>query len=169
MPMAGKVKTWVWVLVGIAVVGVLFVIASAAIGFYVFSQHVDTRKVTASTATAEFDKVRARFSGTKPLIELDERGDLLRTNTDRAAPANPRPLEGLHVMAFDPDDGGFVQLRIPFWLLRMQPDNAKIDLGGQRVDLEDLKLTVQDLERFGPALVLDQKSRGGDRVLVWTQ
>jgi hypothetical protein len=72
-------------------------------------------------------------------------------------------------MAFDPDDGGFVQLRIPFWLLRMQPDNAKIDLGGQRVDLEDLKLTVQDLERFGPALVLDQKNRGGDRVLVWTQ
>ena len=167
--MAGRVKTWVWVLVGIAVVGVLFVIASAAVGFYFFSQHIDTRTVTASTATTEFDKVRARFTGTKPLIELDERGDLLRTNTDRALPARPTELEALHIMAFDPDDGGFVQLRIPFWLLRMQPDNAKIDLGGQRVDLEDLKLTVQDLERFGPALVLDQKSRGGDRVLVWTQ
>jgi hypothetical protein len=167
--MASRVKTWVWVLVGIAAVGVLFVIASAAVGFYVFSQHVETRKVTDSTASAEFDKVRARFSGTKPLIELDERGDLLRTNTDRQLPQNSRPLEGLHIMAFDPDDGGFVQLRIPFWLLRMQPGNAKIDLGGQRVDLEDLKLTVEDLERFGPALVLDQKSRGGDRVLVWTQ
>lgn len=167
--MAGKVKTWVWVLVGIAVTGVLFVIAGAAVGFYFFSQHIDTRKVTASTATEEFDKVRSRFTGTKPLIELDERGDLLRTNTDRPLPARPQELEALHIMAFDPDDGGFVQLRIPFWLLRMQPDNAKIDLGGQRVDLEDLKLTVQDLERFGPALVLDQKSRGGDRVLVWTQ
>jgi hypothetical protein len=167
--MAGKVKTWVWVLVGIAVIGVLFVIASAAVGFYFFSQHIDTRTVTASTATAEFDKVRARFTGTKPLIELDERGDLLRTNTDRAVPGRPTELDALHIMAFDPDDGGFVQLRIPFWLLRMQPDNARIDLGGQRVDLEDLKLTVQDLERFGPALVLDQRNRGGDRVLVWTQ
>ncbi len=167
--MAGKVKTWVWVVVGIAVLGVLFVIASAAVGFYFFSQHIDTRTVTASTATAEFDKVRARFTGTKPLIELDERGDLLRTNTDRAVPARPAELDALHIMAFDPDDGGFVQLRIPFWLLRMQPDNARIDLGGQRVDLEDLKLTVQDLERFGPALVLDQRNRGGDRVLVWTQ
>jgi hypothetical protein len=166
--MAGKVKTWVWVVVGIFVVGILFVIASAAVGFYFFSQHIDTRKVTASTATEEFDRVRARFTGTRPLIELDERGDLLRTNTDRPVPDHPRPLEGLHILAFDPDDGGLVQLRIPFWLLRMQPNNAKIDLGGHRMDLEDLKLTVEDLERFGPALVLDQKNRGGDRVLVWT-
>jgi hypothetical protein len=167
--MAGKVKTWVWVLVGIAVVCVLFLIASAAVGFYFFSQHMDTRKVTASTATAEFDKVRAQFTGSKPLIELDERGDLLRTNTDRPLPTDPRPLEALHIMAYDPDDGGLVQFKIPFWILRMQPDNAKIDLGGQRVDLEDLKLTVDDLERFGPAMVLDQRSRGGDRVLVWTR
>lgn len=167
--MAGKVKTWVWVVVGIFVVGILFVIASAAVGFYFFSQHIDTRKVTASTATEEFDRVRARFTGTRPLIELDERGDLLRTNTDRAVPDRPQALEALHILAFDPDDGGLVQLRIPFWLLRMQPNNARIDLGGQHMDLEDLKLTVEDLERFGPALVLDQKSRGGDRVLVWTQ
>jgi hypothetical protein len=37
------------------------------------------------------------------------------------------------------------------------------------VNLEDLKLTVKDLERYGPSLVLDQRSRGGDRVLVWTE
>jgi hypothetical protein len=37
------------------------------------------------------------------------------------------------------------------------------------VRLEDLKLSVEDLERYGPSLVLDQTNAGGDRVLVWSQ
>jgi hypothetical protein len=37
------------------------------------------------------------------------------------------------------------------------------------MDLEDLKLTVDDLERFGPILIVDHTGRDGDRVLVWTQ
>jgi hypothetical protein len=51
----------------------------------------------------------------------------------------------------------------------MKTNDARIDFGGNRVDLEDLKLTVEDLERFGPTLILDQKNEGGDRVLVWSQ
>jgi hypothetical protein len=47
--------------------------------------------------------------------------------------------------------------------------NTRIDLGGRRMDLEELKLTVEDLERFGPTLVLDQTNAGGDRVLIWSQ
>jgi hypothetical protein len=35
--------------------------------------------------------------------------------------------------------------------------------------LEELKLTVADLDRLGPSLVLDQANEGGDRVLVWSQ
>ena len=48
-------------------------------------------------------------------------------------------------------------------------NGATIDFGGNKMDLEDLKLTVEDLERFGPTLILDQKNEGGDRVLVWSQ
>ena len=29
--------------------------------------------------------------------------------------------------------------------------------------------TVEDLERFGPTLILDHKERDGERVLVWSQ
>ena len=37
------------------------------------------------------------------------------------------------------------------------------------MDLEDLKLTVEDLERFGPTLIVDHRSTSGERVLVWSQ
>lgn len=167
--MAVKVKTWIWVVVGIVVAGILLVIALAGAGLYFFSQNIKARTVTTETATTEFEAVRARFTGHKALIELDERGNLLRSNTDRPVSGNPKSPETLYVMAFDPDDGSLVRVTVPFWLLRMKMKGTRIDLGGSRMDLEDLKLTVEDLERFGPTLVLDQKNERGDRVLVWSQ
>ena len=167
--MAVKVKTWVWVIVGIVVAGILLVIAMAGAGLYFFSQNIKARTVSAATATSEFDAVRSQFTGQKALIELDERGNFLRSNTDRPSPQNPKTPEKLYVLAFDPDDGSLVRVTIPFWLLRMKMKGATIDFGGRNMDLEDLKLTVEDLERFGPTLVLDQRNDGGDRVLVWSQ
>jgi hypothetical protein len=40
--MAGKVKTWVWVVLAIVVIGVLAIVAMAGIGLYILSQHIDT-------------------------------------------------------------------------------------------------------------------------------
>lgn len=167
--MAVKVKTWIWVIVGIAGVGILCVIAMAAAGIYYFTQNIEARKATPAVAASEFDAVRERFRGQKPLIELDERGRFLRSNTDRPAPDNPKRPEHLYVLAFDPDDEGLVKVTIPFWLLRLKTGNSRIDFGSGGVDFEDLKLSVEDLERFGPTLILDQTNRGGDRVLVWSQ
>lgn len=167
--MAVKVKTWIWIVVGIVAFGILCVIAMAGAGFYYLRQNIDARTVSSATAADEFERVRRQFVGQKALIELDERGDVLRANTDRPTPANAKRPEKLYVLAFDPDDGGLVRLSIPFWLLRMKADNAPIDLGRNRMDLEDLKLTVEDLDRFGPCLILDQTNHGGDRILVWSQ
>ena len=167
--MAVKVKTWVWIIVSIVVVGVLFVIAMAGAGLYFFSQHISARNVSATTAATEFDSIRSQFTGQKALIELDERGNFLRSNTDRPTPANSRIPEKLYVLAFDPDDGSLVRVTIPFWLLRLKMKGAAIDFGDRSMELEDLKLTVEDLERVGPTLVLDQVNDGGDRVLVWSQ
>jgi hypothetical protein len=167
--MAGKVKTWVWVVVGIAVVCILGVVALAGVGLYFFTQHIDTRSVSPTVAAQDFDEVRKRFDSQKPLIELDERGRFLRANPDRHGQSNIRAPENLYVLAFDPDDGRIVRVTIPFWLLRMKAGGTTIDFNGNRMDLEDLKLTVEDLERFGPTLIVDHRETTGDRVLVWSQ
>ena len=167
--MAGKVKTWVWVVLAIIVIGVLGVIAMAGIGLYFFSQHIDTKAASPAVAAHDFEQVTVRFTGQKPLIELDEHGRYLRSHTDRQPNPNAKSPDELHVMAFDPDDGRIVRVNIPFWLLRMQMGGAAIDLNGNRFDLEDMKLTVEDLERFGPTLIVDHRSTSGERVLVWSQ
>jgi hypothetical protein len=159
--MAGKVKTWVWVVLGIVVIGVLAVIAMAGVGLYLFSQHVNTRAASPANAAREFEQVKTRFGDQKPLIELDDHGRYLRSLTDRTPPIN--------VLAFDPDDGRIVRVSIPFWIVRMKMRGATIDLNGNHMNLEDLKLTAEDLERFGPTLIVDHKNTTGERVLVWSQ
>lgn len=171
--MAGKVRTWVWVVAGVVVLGILGVVAMAAAGLYFFSQHFDTREATPATAAREFDEIRAKFEGRKPLIELDDRGRLVRSNYQIPVEAHVERPHTLHVLAFEPDarrgEGRIVGVQIPLWLLRFRAGNTTIDLNGERMELEDLKLTVEDLERLGPALIVDHTATGGDRVLVWTQ
>jgi hypothetical protein len=167
--MAGKVKTWVWVVLGIVVVGILCVIAVAGVGLYFFSQHVQTRTASPTNAAREFEQVETRFTGQKPLIELDNRGHYLRANTDRNPPAHAKVPDALNVLAFDPENGRIVRISIPFWLLRMKMRGTTVDFNGRKMDLEDLKLTVEDLERFGPTLIVDHKNATGERVLVWSQ
>ena len=167
--MAGKVKTWVWVVVGIAVFCVLALVAVVGGAFFYMSRHIQTKAATPASAAREFEAVRAGFAGQRPLIELDRNGRFLRANTDRPAPAHAPVPDQLRVLAFDPSDGRMVQVSVPFWLLRMKSHNATIDLNGSRMDLEDLRLTIQDLERQGPALIVDHQAPDGDRVLVWSR
>ena len=166
--MAGKLKTWVWILIGVAVVCVLGLVAIAGIGFYFVSQHIETKAATPASAAREFEAVKSGFQGQTPLIELDRRGRFLRAHTDRPAPISADVPSQLHLLAFDPSDGRIVRFSLPFWLLRMKP-HATIDLNGNRMDLEDLRLTVDDLERYGPTLIVDHLAPEGERVLVWSR
>jgi hypothetical protein len=167
--MAGKVKTWVWVVVAVAVLTVLGFIAVAGAGFYYFSRHIETRAASPARAAEDFDRISSRFTGQKPLIELDEHGRYLRSNTDRQAAPGVKTPTALHVMAFDTNERRLVEVNVPFWILRLKMGGRAITFNGTSMELEDLKLSVQDLERYGPALVVDHQTRDGQRVLVWSE
>ena len=165
--MAGKVKTWVWVVVGIVVLCMLGVVAVAAAGLWFVKSHVDIRQTTTTAASEDFRTVLTRFANQKALIELDEHGNFVHANVDR--PSSPTRPQSLNIMAFDARDERVVRMELPFWLLRLKMRGTRIDVGGNNVDLAKLRLTVEDLERFGPTLILDQKDSDGTRVLVWSQ
>jgi hypothetical protein len=165
--MAGKVKTWVWVVVGIVVVGILGLVSLAAAGLWFAKTHIDVRSASAAVVATDFEKVRERFANQKPLIELDERGHFLRANGNR--PAGEHRPNSLNIMAFDPDEGRVVRMDIPFWLLRLKMGGTRIGLGNDSIDLHDMRITIEDLERYGPTLIVDHKGRDGERVLVWSQ
>jgi hypothetical protein len=166
--MAGKIKTWVWVVGGIVAVGILCVIAMAAVGLWFVRSHVDIRPASTAAVTDEFQTIRARFPNQRPLIELDDRGNVFHANTDR--PAGTQQVQSLNIMAFDPDDEKVVKMDLPFWLVRLKMGGTRFEVGrGNNIDLANLHLTVEDLERYGPTLILDHKKSDGSRVLIWSQ
>jgi hypothetical protein len=166
---AGKVKPWIWVVLGVVVVVVLGIVAVAGVGFYFLSRNIQTETASTTGAAQEFEQVRNRFAGDEPLIELDDRGRVLGARTGRAAaPGAPTPSH-LHLLAFDPANQRIVRFRLPFWMLRLRPGATTIDLNGERLNLADLRLSIEDLERYGPSLLLDHQADDGERVLVWTQ
>ena len=167
--MAVKVKTWVWIVVAIVVVGILGLIAVAGLGFYFASQHFETRAASPASAAKDFAEIRARFTGQPPLIELDDRGHFVRANKTRPAPPQVKTPDNLYVLAYDADEGRLVRLTIPFWLLRLKTGGQSIDFNGRHMDLEDLKLSVEDLERYGPTLIAEHKAPDGSHVIVWSQ
>ena len=162
-----KVKTWVWVVVGVIALGILCIVAMAAAGLWFVRSHVDVKQTTSAAATNDFETVRARFTGQTPLIELDEHGEFVQANTDRPN-GSVRP-QTLNVMAFDANDEKVVRMELPFWLLRLKSGGSRFSMNGESVDLAKMHLTVEDLERYGPTLILDHKDRRGSHVLVWTQ
>jgi len=119
--------------------------------------------------SAAFERERARFAGQQALIELrDEHNAVVH----RRIGSSSTELRTLRVLAFDARAGKLVRVSVPFWLLRMMP-GKRFNLGrdqGIDFDTDRMHLTVEDLERAGPGLVLDGKDpRGGGLVLVWTE
>jgi hypothetical protein len=166
-------KTWISVL--IAAVIVVGMLAAAAVGgtAYFFHNHIHTQNAETADAAKAFEAARGRFAGQPPLIEM-RRGDeepvlhkeLLKGDT----PA--RPLETLRVLAYDPDEEKLVRISIPMWLLRLAPSTKRMSFlsdNGIDFDSERVRLTLEDLERRGPGLILDHKDRRGSLVLVWTE
>jgi hypothetical protein len=163
-----RVKTWVWVVIGVVAVGILCVIALAAAGIWFVRTHINVQPTTVAAATSDFQTVRDRFATQTPLIELDDHGNFVHANTDR--PNGTTRPEALAIMAFDSRDERVVRMDIPFWLLRLKTRGTRINVGGNgNIDLAKLRLTVEDLERFGPTLIVDHRDADGSRVLVWTE
>src|SRR5258708_24777936 len=120
--MAGKVKPWVWIVVGIVVCGILGVIAMAAAGLWFLKSHVDIRTTTVAAATEDFQAIRQRFAAQKPLIELDERGRFLRANTER--PAGTERPQTLNIIAFEPREATVLRMQLQLCLLRLEAGSA---------------------------------------------
>jgi len=161
-----KSRKTLWIVLGVIGFILLCIIAFAAFGLYFVSRNLDMEQATPVEASRAFEEVRARFKE-EPIISVDGDRNVTLARRPPDQPAAQKP-ETMHVMAFDSDDSRIVRVTIPFWMLRL--GREKIRLGrGSDLQLEDLHLTAEELERYGPALLMDHRGSSGERVIVWTQ
>lgn len=152
------------------IIGLVCLLAIVGIGSaaWLFMRSFDVGKADAATASQEFDGIRARFGDTVPLIEFRDE-DPVVTRKPPAGATGGR-LTTMHVLAWDSEDDDFVRVDLPFWLLRLKSGPIDVMSDMSRTGTGDLGITVDELERHGPTLVLDhQVTRDGSRVLIWTE
>lgn len=157
-------RRWAPIVFGIAVFVVFVVFGLALFGFTWVRDHLTIESTSAATAESAFDEVRRRYAAKVPLLEM-EGSVVLRRNPP--APDAPRTtLTTLHVLAWDGREGTLARFEVPFWLLRLK--ETPIRFGTYAIGLDELQIsmTVADLERYGPGVVLDV-DRDGERAMLW--
>jgi hypothetical protein len=164
-------KTWVSVLIAaVIIVGVLAVSAVGGTAYFIY-RHVHTQFTPTENADRQFAAARARFAGQRPLIEIrkDDEPIVNRDMIPKTMPA--AKLETLRVLAYDTRANKLVNVSIPMWLLRMAPSNKFSFMKDNGIDFDSdrVHITLDDVERRGPGLLLDQADRRGSQVLVWTE
>lgn len=164
-------RTWISIIVAaVIIVGILAVSAVGGTAYFIY-RHVHTQFTPVENADRQFADARARFAGQQPLIEM-RKGDepfLHREVIPKEMPA--AKLDTLRVLAYDTRANKLVNVSIPMWLLRMAPSNKFSFMKDNGIDFDSdrMHISLDDLERRGPGLILDQADRRGSQVLVWAE
>lgn len=160
-----------WIPIAIGVVVLLFFIAVGAVIFAVSyaREHLQISTTSETDAMRAFDDVRAKFPG-RPLIEVKD-GEPASVGDRSSEAASKAELTTLHVLAWDPDEDHLVRVEVPFWLLRMKSGPISFSNYANGLRNDRVRLTVEDIERHGPGIVVDVsdmgRGPGRGRALVW--
>jgi hypothetical protein len=171
-----RTRGCLWTALGVALLLVMVGGALVVGGGYWFYRQVAPQSETVDQAAAarEFEAVRRRFGGRGPVFDFEESGPgraTVRLRPGAERPETPRPIASIRVLVYNPREGALVRFSIPFWAVRFAPD-GKITIGEDGRIVEGgtgTPFTVEELERFGPSLLVDDTDADGEQILVWTE
>jgi hypothetical protein len=148
--------------VGLAV---LAFAAFAGMSSYVVLRHMEMRSGTEAEAVREFDEIKKRFAGRQPLVEMT--GPQARDiRINRLVHPQGLRAKTLYVVTWSADDDRVLRTDVPLWLMRFSTLNILSSLG---VAPDQFRLTVVEIERYGPGLVVDYRRPAQTHVLIWVE
>jgi hypothetical protein len=160
--------TWSGVLAAAGTTVVTLIIAGA--GFF-FHNH-RSEKASAQTAEAEFQRLLSRFAGQSPLLDMSERRPTVDVNSSRCG----GPLHSFHAVIFDTrGDHRIVRIKVPYGIARLFGRSSFRWLGeltfldDTEFDPEPIQLSLAQLERHGPGLVVDYRHPSGGHFVAWVE
>lgn len=153
----------------LTIVGVVVCVGMLGVAFaaWMFVSNVERSTTDEQSATAAFDEARARFAGATPVFELlDDEEAVVR----RPPPSERgQKLNTMRVIVWDPDEGNLVRVNLPYWLLRLKSGPIEVISDARSGRGRRLDITIEQLESYGPALLIDHEGRHGERVIVWQE
>ena len=150
---------------------VLSILCLAAIAGLVLFGVMAWRSVTVDRAEpddalARFNDVRSQFAGSEPFLRVEADGRVTRVSEPLGEGVAPKHFR---VLAYRAPERRLVRASMAFWFLKAKGPAVKYALRGTGLDLDRLRISPQDLSRYGAGLVLDQTAADGSRLLVWTE
>lgn len=164
-----KIPRWAQVLIGVAIVAVFLGIGAIIVVTAWFSQNLVVNSSNAQQTDDEFEKVRQRFKGQPPLLEMQDGVARYVTTRPEAASSDQRQLTTLHILAWDADDEKLASVNVPWWVLRLKSGPIRFSSYASGFDDGGVRLTPQDIEKHGPGIILDTTGRHGERVILWAE
>jgi hypothetical protein len=160
-------RVWTSILVAVAVVFALCLAALIGLGAYVSHRYTATTFMPAQDARFTFDDALAGVAAREPLVEVDDANVVVHRTLDRPR----REVKAMHVLAYNPLAKKLVSVTLPGWLLRIAGrGRARLQISeSEVVQRLDGQVSLDDLERHGPGLVLDTIDLDGRRLLIWTE
>jgi hypothetical protein len=161
-------RRWVWVLLGFLAFGLVSCAGLVGTGVWFFTTHVEVKQMSRGDIETEFTKLRARFKGQKPLLNSRDGVASLSDRLEaRALAYSGPPPTNLCILVWEPGKPQRVRICLPFWLLKMKSGRGlKLDVNNK--DIDRMEFSADELERAGPALLLDEE-HDRSRILMWTE
>jgi len=164
-----KKRKWVPI-----VIGIVFVLLVLAIGGIIFTvsfvrQAMTVTEMSSTSANDEFAAVLAKFPGQQPLLQFVDGRPQYAPERAAGRTTNGAPLKTMHVMAWDDDEESLVTFSLPFWLLRLKSGPIQLSAYSQGWDDRGVSFRVEDLEKYGPGLLMDLSESTEGRVVIWVE
>jgi hypothetical protein len=155
--------------IGVATVLVIGVIAGTAF----FFQHHYSENASPQLAEMEFQRLRGRFAGQHPLLDMGARRPTLAGNHSQAGSR----LHSFHTMIFVTRGGErLVRITVPYRFARLFARATGFRWLGEltffddtEFDPEPIQLPIDQIERHGPGLVVDYRHASGGQFVAWVE
>jgi hypothetical protein len=157
-----------------AVIGaVILGMTAVGIGLWFFLSHHESSPVSKQSAEAEFTQLRSRFSTQRPLIDMS-----LRQPVNSTTEKPVTSLHTVHTVIFDTRGGQrMIHITVPYWFARLFAgrDGEFTWLGeltfldDTEFDSETIRLSLDQLERGGPGLIVDYQHPSGGQFILWVE
>jgi hypothetical protein len=153
---------------------VMIALITVGMGLWFFVSHHQSSPVSEQSAEAEFSQLRSHFSTQQPLIDMSIR----QASDIPAIGPSGVPLYTFHTVIFDTRGSQrIVHITVPFWFARLFADrHGEFKWLGQLTFLDDtefdseaIRLSLDQLERRGPGLIIDYQHPSGGQFISWVE
>ena len=160
----------------LSALGLCVTLLAGCAGLVLLVHYRESEAASAEKADAEFARLRARFAGQRPLLDMDARRVVDRPDAPRAR--NAASIHSFHTVIFDTRGRSrLVRITAPYALARVfaHGDGQFRWLGeltfldDTEFDPEPMQLSLTEIREHGPGLIVDYRHASGGQFIAWVE